>query len=208
MEKQETDIFQTSLRLFIRYGIRGVNMDDVAREMAISKKTLYKYVSNKDDLVDRCCRFQFDIVSDAIDSARNKDLNAIDELFAIDETICGNLAAETHPHLVHQLERYHPKTFQWLEARRREMIVDIAYRNLKRGVDQGMYLPDTDLELVAHFYYARAQVLSDESLFPPDRFNINDLMRAGLVYHIRGISTPEGLKRLNKYLNDSIPTHK
>ncbi|MEM1220215.1 MAG: helix-turn-helix domain-containing protein, partial [Bacteroidota bacterium] len=47
----ERDILSRSKRLFLRYGIRSVTMDDISKEMGISKKTLYQYVDNKADLI-------------------------------------------------------------------------------------------------------------------------------------------------------------
>ena len=37
--------------LYRKYGIKSITMDDVARELGISKKTLYHFVTDKDDLV-------------------------------------------------------------------------------------------------------------------------------------------------------------
>ncbi|MDP4588692.1 MAG: TetR/AcrR family transcriptional regulator, partial [Flavobacteriales bacterium] len=51
MDSKELEIIQKATEIFMQYGIKSVNMDDIARHLGISKKTLYKYVSDKKELV-------------------------------------------------------------------------------------------------------------------------------------------------------------
>lgn len=203
MEELDYTIVEAAMRLFLRYGVRAVNMDDVARELAISKKTLYKHVSNKEDLVERCCHAQFALVSQAIHSVIQEEHNAIEQLFCFDDAVCSRMNENANPHLVQQLQRYHPKVFAWLEENRRQLVLSMALGNIEQGVKEGLYRHDLDIQLVAHFYYARTQVLNDETLFPPDTFNLQHALHEGLIYHIRGIATEKGLTELENQLNSS-----
>ena len=81
MNEREEEILTGACAVFMKYGIKSVNMDDVAKSLRISKKTLYKYVSDKRDLITRC----FDLVHSqeekAITQICARGLNAIDEMF-------------------------------------------------------------------------------------------------------------------------------
>jgi AcrR family transcriptional regulator len=54
MEPQEK-ILKSSLELFFKYGIKRVTMDDIAKELGMSKKTIYQFYKEKDDLVNQLC---------------------------------------------------------------------------------------------------------------------------------------------------------
>ena len=81
-------ITESALNLFMREGVKTVNMDDIASFMGISKKTLYQYVNNKADLVEKAFRLHQYRILGMISNIQEKNENAIDELFEIDEKVC------------------------------------------------------------------------------------------------------------------------
>ena len=51
MNEKELKIISGAAEQFLRFGIKSMNMDDIARALGISKKTLYQFVTDKNDLV-------------------------------------------------------------------------------------------------------------------------------------------------------------
>ena len=45
-------IQEKATELFMRFGIRSVSMDDIATQLGMSKKTIYQFFADKDELVD------------------------------------------------------------------------------------------------------------------------------------------------------------
>ena len=104
MEEKESVILENVRNIFMRYGIKSVTMDDISRELKISKKTLYKFVVDKPELVakvmqEKCSCDQKDI-SDIV----KKSKNAIDELMNVTQYV-GKTVKEIHPSIHYDLEK-------------------------------------------------------------------------------------------------------
>lgn len=201
MEEQERKILEGTTELFLKYGIRSITMDDVARELAVSKKTLYKYVSNKAELVDRCVKHTFEEISGAIEVVRGNSANAIDEIFAIDSTMSEALKAQ-HPAIEFQLKKYYPATWKWLSDRQATMIIEHTKENLKKGIEQGMYRGDFNIEHITYLYFAQFLAMHDQEVVPMSVCEDTEFMRAHFVYHLRGIASKKGITYLEQKLED------
>lgn len=199
MEETYQKILDDSVQLFLKLGIRSVTMDDVARELGISKKTLYKHVNNKTELVDQGVKKTFSKIMDDVHDIASTTDNAIDELFKIDEYF-DNMMRSQHPAMMYQLKKYHTETFSWLEESKVKFILGTTKNNLKRGTEQGLYRPDINHEYIAYIYLSHALVLESE-VIPEAVCESSGYHRAHVVYHIRGIGTQKGLEYLEQKLN-------
>ena len=83
MNEELKNILIKVRELYMKYGIKSITMDDVAREMSISKKTLYQYITDKDDLVGKFVDNEVAIRREEICKCIGIGLNAIEELFEI-----------------------------------------------------------------------------------------------------------------------------
>ena len=50
-------IISKAKEMFLKLGFKSITMDDIACEMCISKKTIYKYFSSKEELVSECVNY-------------------------------------------------------------------------------------------------------------------------------------------------------
>src|SRR6188508_253586 len=94
-DKQEATLDQ-ALKLFMRHGIKSMTMDDVANHLHISKKTLYQFVTDKNDLVERAVSRMHAAHTTCIDAICAQGLNAIDEQYEIAKYLAG-LLSQVHP---------------------------------------------------------------------------------------------------------------
>lgn len=202
MEQQEKDILEGTFELVQKIGIKGLTMDEVAKHFGISKKTLYKYVSNKADLTDKSVKLMFTTISGLIYQAVEESENAIDELLKIESVLSARMK-ETMPQMVFQLKRFAPKTFDWLEGQKEKMIVDLTTKNLNRGILEGLYRKDFSVEIISQLYYARICAVTQGDFFPEECFNSTDVEYENTIYHIRGLASAEGLQYLEKKLEKS-----
>lgn len=203
MEELEKDILMRSVALFNRYGLRPVTMDDIAKDLSISKKTLYKYFANKEDLVRKGVNESFTTISSRMLALMDyKEGNAIDMLFQMDAQIC--LSIEEHdPSIQFQLERYYPEVSASLEKRKREIVLRLMTENINRGKQEGIYRTELNTEIVSFLYYSRARLmLQQESFFEQSKWSIPEIMREILIYHIRGIASADGLIYLEQKLKN------
>jgi AcrR family transcriptional regulator len=200
MEETHKKIVEESVQLFLKFGMRSVTMDDVSRELGISKKTLYKYVGNKTELVEQGVKMTFSrILEDMKEIASNTE-NAIDELFKIDEYF-DNMMRTQHPAMMFQLRKYHAETFNWLEGSKIDFILNTTRDNLKRGTAQGYYREGINHDYISYIYLAQAVVMESE-IIPESICESSDFHREHVIYHIRGIGTAKGLEYLQQKLNE------
>ena len=114
MEPKDKIIHQ-SLILFLKKGVKQVNMDEVASNLGISKKTLYIHFNNKQDLVHQCFKWHTKMFEEMVNNSNSQVQNAIDGLFAIDEGV-SLMMKKTNPYLLGELKRYYPKTWGLLNC--------------------------------------------------------------------------------------------
>jgi len=195
-EKQESILEQVN-KLFMRHGIKSMTMDDVANHLHISKKTLYQFVTDKNDLVERSMSRMHCQHTGIIDSICTQGLNAIDEQLEITKYLA-TLLSQVHPSIHYDLEKYHPKAWQQFNEEKRSHICDCMTQNMRKGMKEGLYRDDLKADIVAKLYLSRFDVIFDGELFPVDKYSFSDVTWESFRYHMRGIASDKGLKYLEK----------
>lgn len=202
MDKQELEIIGGAFALFNKYGIRSVTMDDVAREMGISKKTIYKYFENKADLVHKCVISIFETIDSHVQRIHAETQNAIDELFDIDNVV-GTIMANHNPGLQFQLAKYYPESYHYIHKGRQRMIRKMVSENIRNGREQGLYRLDFESNIVTFLYCSKVDTIPEEDSDLLSQYDVRQLMQESLIYHIRGIATPKGVEYLQSKLNQN-----
>ena len=188
-------ILQKAGELFLTFGFKSVTMDDIANEMAISKKTIYLHFNNKTKLVEATTMSLFNKISEEVDCLCALKRNPIEEIFDIKKLIMEHLKDEkSSPQ--YQLQKYYPKIYNTLKTKQYDVMSSCVIENLKRGVSQGLYRNSIDIEFVARIYFSGILSVKDKDLFPKDKFPTIVLLENFLEYHLRGIVTEKGLNQL------------
>ena len=174
-------------------------MDDVAREMGISKKTLYKEVKNKTELVGRVIDFEIEKRTRESKELDNSALNAIEELFEVNRQI--NYLLEKHnPSMHYDLRKYYPAIFKRLQESKRDGMFKSILNNLEKGKKEGLYRKEIDNEIIARVQVARAENVTESSSVSIRDYISRKFFSELFIYHIRGIANNKGIK----FLEDNI----
>ncbi len=200
---QKELILQQAGQLFMRYGIKSVSMEDIARDLGISKKTLYQYVENKQDLIHEIFERKIHEEKQVMADIRAAASDAMEELLQIAKYVLGVLR-ELSPTTVYDLQKYYRETWKSMEALQQRHIYSIILQNLKWGREQGLYRRPMNPEIVAKLYVAKSSFVADEDLFPPEEYNLEVLYREFISYHLHGIVSDKGRRMLDKYLEEAL----
>ena len=184
-------------KLFITNGIRNVSMDDIARSLGMSKKTIYQYVENKSDLLRHILDFIMENVETKINEIENRDLNAIDVLLDMSK-IVGEKIMKFNPVISFELEKYFPAIFETYKTRKKQMMKEFIKRNIEKGIKEGYYRSDLNSEVVAHLYFEKIEDLYKPDILEQENFTFEDLFKVMFENHIRGISNENGIKYFEK----------
>jgi len=206
MEEKEVKIVQGASKIFMQYGIKSVNMDDMARHLGVSKKTLYLVVKDKEDLVRKAiCAFG-EIEDNQILSIVNKNLTAINESFEIMEWVL-SVFQNLHPSIMFDMEKYHPEVFHEMRNNRHKMIFECMVANMKKGQKEGVYRKDFNPEIIVRMYMAHVESMFNPRLFPLGTFKLSEIYTTGYLYHLHGISSPKGHDLIKEKFKHIKNTH-
>jgi len=189
---EKLQLTQTALELFMKYGIRSVSMDDLANELSVSKKTLYKHFSTKDDLVQATLSLEEEINRRKCLEVFKQENNAIDEILAIGNYIAEHMKS-VNPSLIYDLKKYYPQSWeQFMDRHRSGIFYEVVYDNIKKGQKQGLFRKRLNVKTIAMFYLTRMSSVFDQNTFPLDEFNLGEIYFESLTYHIYGLASQEG----------------
>ncbi|MCU4165448.1 TetR/AcrR family transcriptional regulator [Carboxylicivirga caseinilyticus] len=199
MEDKRQNIIEKAFELYHQYGIKSVSMDDIARNMGISKKTLYQYISDKNELVE--CVFQYSkaYIEDVFSAFKRDDLNAIEQNFELSDNI-RKKNQRFKPTFLYDMKKYYPALLRELKDIKFKIIYESNLANLKKGKEEGFYMEDINEHIIA-----RIMVSYHLFTFDPGNglFTDTEVMDMGIFeevykYHFRGICTPKGIEELNR----------
>ena len=177
--------------LFMRYGFKSITMDDVARELGVSKKTLYQFFSDKNDLVNQCVEHYLETMNTMCCSVvENKDLDAISVMLQISEQM-NAMIRQINPSSMFDLKKYFKPAWDKLEADRRSFIKRVIQDNILLGVKKGLYRKDLDAETVSRIYIYLVGFLTNPDNYDQEGMDIKEMHLEIVKYHLRSICTPK-----------------
>lgn len=191
-------IVEDATRIFWSKGIKSVTMDDIARELGISKKTIYLYVKDKNDLVTKVLLHTSNRFHTHISGIQQQGLNAIEEMYAIAQYISVEVT-KFHPSLQYDLAKYYPEACRIMDQGKQVEVVKQVADNMEKGIREGLYREDLNVPLLSKLYVVRFdQAMGEEQARLSERYSMADINWELFRYHIRGIASKKGMDYLEK----------
>ena len=177
--------------LFLKYGIKSMTMDDVARELGISKKTLYQFVENKDDLILKILKFHIEIEKKQCEEQFSQTNNAIEEIMMVIEMNAKELQ-QMKSNIVYDLQRYHRDAWGIVAEYQQGYMYNVVRRNLDRGIAEGLYRSEINVDIMTKIHIATSFVLFDETIFPSSEYSKVTVFKEYLLHYLHGIVSEKG----------------
>ncbi len=200
MNKELQNILERVGELYNKYGIKSVTMDDVARELGISKKTLYQYVENKNELVEKVLNYLLNKNDCSFKKLVDKKLNAVEELLEVSIFIIKTIQ-KYNPSMEYDLKKYYPELFKKINEIREERMYDSVIKNIIKGKDEGLYRDDLDEVIIAKMQTSRFLNISTDPVINHEEMLKPRFIYEMFIYHIRGMANKKGIETLDKTLD-------
>ena len=190
-------IIQAAAELFMRNGIRSVSMDDIASHLAMSKKTLYKWFENKDQIV--LTSIQQHIAQEESCSQQMPPAdNVLEEMFNFMQWH-RQMLTNLHPSIFYDLQKYHPQAWSLFTEHKNTFILQKVADHLRRGIAEGVFRADLDVEVLCRLRIAEIEVCFDNQVFPHRQFELVHLHTVCLEHFLLGIASLKGHRLINQY---------
>jgi AcrR family transcriptional regulator len=192
------NIIVTAEELFLRYGFKRVTMDDIAREMAISKKTIYQYFKDKNEIVCSVTEQYLQKENAAIEALEAEAENVIEYLVKLSKQLRKHVAV-VHPAAMDDLKKYFPQGWKIFIRYKREYFLTSMIKLLKKGMEEGYFRKEMNPEVLAIMRMEQIPLSFDQQIFPRDRFEFAEVQMELLRHFMAGILTEKGKELLRNY---------
>lgn len=187
-------------RLFWKYGIRSVTMEDIAKQLGISKKTIYQHFSDKEQILsqvieDKLGRDHSEMACIAIDAD-----NPVAEMMHV-LTMLQKHADQVSPNLLIDMKRHYPQAFALFKQFKEGEVFRSILENIQKGIEQGLYRSDINSTILARLRVEQIELAFNSDIFPVDQYSMHDVQRELIHHFVRGMLTEKGFTIYNQYIN-------
>jgi len=184
--------------LVMQYGIRSVSMDDIAGALGMSKKTIYQFFTDKDELVEAVIadKIKHNQLCCTTDKQRARD--AVHEVFLAIEMM-QELFENMNPAVVYDMEKFHPRAYKQLMEHKHQFLHRLLLDNLRRGIAEGLYREDIKIDIIVKVRLESMMMAFNQQLFPQSRFALVEVETQLTEHYLYGLATLKGHKLITKY---------
>jgi AcrR family transcriptional regulator len=182
------------------YGYSAAVMDELARELGMSKKTLYRHFPSKDaivgaiiDEIGQSIRGQMDAI------LANPKLNFAQKLSGVIDVVGSNLA-QTSPGMLHDLQRCAPQLYQKIDDVRRRNVPHVFGRLIRAGLAEGKVRPEFDPDFAVEFWLQAIRGLVQPDVLERTGLTPRQTLEKALHLFFSGLLTSTGHKDYEKHL--------
>ena len=197
---QTERITEGAEELFLKAGIKSVTMDDIAKHLGMSKKTIYQFFKDKNELVIALLKRKLKDDETEMCTIIKQSDNVIEEMINMMK-YSEEIFSRINPIVFHDLQKYHPEAWKHYLKFKAEVLVQTLEDLLNKGIKEGFVRPDIDVKIMARMRVNQVEMGFDTSIFPVKDFSTWKVQYQLLEHFNYGICTLKGYKLLNQYKN-------
>jgi len=194
-------------KLFSHYGIKSITMDELSRNLGISKKTFYQSFASKDELVKEWVQRNLERIDEEISASMLSALNAVEEVFIYIHKHKEQML-KLNPLIFHELVKYHPGSLALAKDHRCNEEKNWVVNLIKRGIREGLFRSDLDFEILGRYQIHMKDICMSPEVFPPSEFHVFRLMDEVMLNFLVGLTTVEGHRVVNEFMAAEVKTDK
>jgi TetR/AcrR family transcriptional regulator, cholesterol catabolism regulator len=187
--------------LVMQYGIRSVSMDDIAAALGMSKKTIYQFYADKDELVDAVVDDELRQTEVDCVYCKTNAGNAVEEMVMTMEQIHDQFQ-NMNPMVLYDLQKFHPTSFEKFLKHKNEFLFKIIKQNIERGVREELYRPEINVDVISKFRLEAMLIPFNIAVYPPGKYSLAAVTQETMEHFLYGLASLKGYKMILKYKKD------
>lgn len=200
MEVKER-IIEAANELFYKHGVKRITMDDIAQHLSVSKKTIYGFFNDKDEIVQTVCQLNLSQNKCEFEEISVNAKDAVHEIIGCMNRV-STMFSVINPVLFYDLQKFYPKSWQMFHKFRQEHMMNLFEKNLKAGIEEGLYREGINVKILARLRMEEIVMAMNPDVFSPAKYNHREVQLELLNHFLHGIVTLKGNKLINKYRNN------
>lgn len=192
------NIISEAINLFMKNGLRSVTMDDIAKHLGISKKTIYQHFKDKEEIIIQSTSVVFDLENKMMEEIENGSENAVEELYKL--TLClRERIKNTSTTALYDMKKYYQKAWTKYKDFKHDVIYNSVIKNLKRGMEEGLFRSDINPEVLAQLRIEEIELSFNKDVFPEDKFSLVEVHEQLFEHFTYGILSEKGFTLFETY---------
>ncbi|MFL5753687.1 MAG: TetR/AcrR family transcriptional regulator [Bacteroidia bacterium] len=194
----KTKILFAAQELFFKYGIKRITMDDIAKHLAVSKKTIYQFFEDKNLIVDSLCDISMKENECSFRKLAESSKDPIHEMIEVAKHMT-TVFSRINPVFFYDLQRYYPQAWKRFQGFKNGLVHEMLEKNLKEGISLGYYRKDQQISMLAKYRIHQVDLALSPEVFLNEEFSISQVNSFLLDHFMHGITTIKGHRLINKY---------
>ena len=199
------EILHGASELFMKYGVKSITMDEIARHLSVSKKTIYQHFADKDELVITFTRFVLQQQQGEISAIEDKNVDVMVGLYGLSEFMRTKVC-NINPSLLFDLKKYFPAAWKIFSDHKRNFLKNHVKGFITRGVAEGYFRTDVDIEIIARMRMEQVEMCFNQDVFPTEEFGMDEIHVQLFEHFVYGICTIKGHEKLDTLYNKAKST--
>ena len=199
MSKREK-VIRRAAEMIAELGVKSLRVDDVAHDLAISKRTLYEMVGDKEELLYHSIKYMFQAEAVEIQNGVLKSQTGIPALFEIFDAMMARGAVRKR--VMENLAKFYPELYERVMTENRDYGLAVLREKLTRLVEEGLIseIVNIDLSITMFYYISMGLMRRHGRLVLPNGITEQDAFRYTIVNFFRGIATLKGVEQIDAYI--------
>ncbi|MCO4813590.1 MAG: helix-turn-helix transcriptional regulator [Flavobacteriales bacterium] len=197
MNEKALEILERATQVYMQYGVKSVTMDDLAKELSISKKTIYKYYSDKPELVKAIIELKVEMDQAVCINSAQQSNNAIEEMISISKFVIDTIGS-INPTVFYDLQKFYPEAWKIIQTHKWTFVLNMITINIERGIKEGLYRENLNAKIIGKQYVVSNDMITNTKIFPWPEFKFEELFKEIMRFQLNGMVNSEGRKHLKE----------
>ena len=191
-------ILEGAYELFFSYGLKSITMDDIARHLGVSKKTLYLFFKDKNEIVMAFMTDNLEKNKQNLLKISDNAADSVQEVIGIMKHF-GAMFSRINPRVFYDLQKYFPECWKIFREFKEHQMIDMIEKTLRKGIKEGVFRGDLNIKIIAKLRVEQIEMSMNPLIFPPDKFHIAEVHVTMLELFLHGIASAKGHALIDKY---------